>query len=56
MRMQAVVMLKPLWQLFQRGSGIRQVSKGDVVSLKGFNKASRPFHWTADFQWAFSRA
>jgi hypothetical protein len=39
MRMQTVVMLKPLWQLFQRGFGIRQVSKGHIVSLKSFDKA-----------------
>jgi len=37
--MQTVVMLKPLRQLFQRGLGICQVSKGDTVSLKGFDKA-----------------
>ena len=39
MRMQTVVMLKPLRQLFQRGFGIRQVSKGHIVSLKSFDKA-----------------
>jgi hypothetical protein len=32
-------MLKPLRQLFQRGFGIRQVSKGHIVSLKGFDEA-----------------
>jgi hypothetical protein len=37
--MQTVVMLKPLWQLCHRSFGVRQVSKGDIVSLKGFDKA-----------------
>ena len=39
MGMQTVVMLKPLWQLCHRSFGVRQVSKGDIVSLKGFDKA-----------------
>jgi hypothetical protein len=38
MGMQTVVILKPFWQLFQRGFGICQVSKGDVLWLKGFDK------------------
>jgi hypothetical protein len=43
MGMQTVVILNPFWQLFQRGFGICQVSKGDVVSLKGFDKALGQF-------------
>ena len=39
MGMQTVVMLKPDWQFRQDGFCIGQISKGDVVSLKGFDKA-----------------
>jgi hypothetical protein len=39
MRIQTNLLLKPLWQLFRRGFGIRRVSKCHVVSGGSFYKA-----------------